>query len=91
MKKENMKKRRKLYKKVTACGLTAIILFSGIFSGIENQSVQAASELAVQYNLAENGDMTYIAVMKNDASYDRVVEKAESMDALAEEQPTQLE
>ena len=39
MKKENMKKRRKLYKQVTACGLTAIILFSGIFSGIENQSV----------------------------------------------------
>lgn len=45
----------------------------------------------MQYNLAENGDMTYIAVMKNDASYDRVVEKAESMDALVEEQPAQLE
>lgn len=91
MKKENIEKRRKLYKKMTACGLAAVMLFSGTLPDGEAQTVQAASEPAAQYNLAENGDMTYIAVMKNDASYDRVMEKAENMDALPEEQPQQLE
>ena len=76
---------------MTACGLAAVMLFSGTLPDGEAQTVQAASEPAAQYNLAENGDMTYIAVMKNDASYDRVMEKAENMDALPEEQPQQLE
>lgn len=35
--------------------------------------------------------MTYIAVMKNESSYDKVTARAESMDALSEEQPAQLE
>ena len=44
-----------------------------------------------QYNVTENGDMTYIAVMKNESSYDKVTARTESMDALSEEQPAQLE
>ena len=85
------KKRRKLYQKLTACSLSAMMLFSGVLPNRVTLSAQAASEPAEQYNITENGDMTYIATMKNDASYDRVTAKAESMDALAEEQPAQLE
>ena len=85
------KKRRKLYQKFTACSLSAMMLFSGVLPNGATLPVQAASEPAEQYNIAENGDMTYIATMKNDASYDQVTAKAESMDALAEEQPAQLE
>lgn len=86
-----IKKRRNFYQKITACGLSAMMLLSGVLPNGTALSVQAASEPAEQYNITENGDMTYVATMKNDASYDRVIEKAESMDVLAEEQPVQLE
>lgn len=39
MKKENIEKRRKLYKKVTACGLAAVMLLSGTLPGGEAQPV----------------------------------------------------
>lgn len=91
IKKETIKKRRKFYQNITACCLTAMMLLSGVLPNGTTLSVQATSELAEQYNITENGDMTYVATMKNNASYDRVIEKAESMDVLADEQPAQLE
>lgn len=92
LRRKNMiRKRRNFYQKITVCGLSAMMLLSGVLPNGTALSVQAASEPTEQYNITENGDMTYIATMKNDASYDRVMAKAESMDALAEDQPTQLE
>ncbi len=86
-----IKKRKNFYQKITACDLSAMLLLSGVLPNGTALSVQAASEPTEQYNITENGDMTYVATMKNDVSYDRVIEKAKSMDVLAEEQPVQLE
>lgn len=86
-----IKKRRNFYQKITVCGLTAMMLLSCVLPNGTILSVQAASEPTEQYNITENGDMTYVVTMKNDTSYDRVMTKAESIDALPEEQPAQLE
>lgn len=54
-----------------------MMLFSGVLSSRATLSVQAASESTEQYNITENGDMTYVATMKNDASYNRILAKAD--------------
>ena len=88
-KNETGTRRKKLSHRITACGISAVMAISFTFSSGNSLQLQAAT--TEQYNVTENGDMTYIAVMKNESSYDKVTARAESMDALSEEQPAQLE
>ena len=82
-KNETGTRRKKLFQRITACGLSAVMAISFTFSSGNSLQLQAAT--TEQYNVTENGDMTYIAVMKNESSYDKVTARAESMDALSEE------